>query len=111
MVGRFRGVAGSSLVLILATGSVAVAKTDHVNIANLAFVPAEISAQVGDTVEWTSGDFVVHTATARDKEWDVSIPAKGTGSVVLKNAGTIEYYCRFHPNMKGTITVEELSGK
>jgi len=23
----------------------------------------------------------------------------------LKKAGTIDYYCRFHPNMKATLTV------
>jgi plastocyanin len=25
-----------------------------------------VSAQVGDTIEWTNADFVAHTATARD---------------------------------------------
>jgi len=24
----------------------------------------------------------------------------------LKKPGTIEYYCRFHPNMKATLTVQ-----
>jgi plastocyanin len=25
--------------------------------------------------------------------------------MVLKKAGTIEYYCRFHPNMKATLNI------
>jgi plastocyanin len=108
---RFDTAVSSALVLLLTGISSATAKTVRLEIAKLAFVPAGISVQVGDTVEWTSSDFVAHTATARDKAWDVSIPAKGTGSVVLKSAGTIEYYCRFHPNMKGTITVEQASAK
>jgi plastocyanin len=24
---------------------------------------------------------------------------------VLKKAGTVEYYCRFHPNMKAVLTI------
>jgi plastocyanin len=37
----------------------------------------------------------------------VIIPAKGTGRVVLKKIGVIEYYCRFHPNMVGRISVAD----
>jgi plastocyanin len=28
-----------------------------------------------------------------------------SASLVLKKGGTVEYYCRFHPNMKGQITI------
>jgi plastocyanin len=28
-----------------------------------------------------------------------------TGRITLKNPGTIEYYCRVHPNMTGKIEV------
>jgi plastocyanin len=27
------------------------------------------------------------------------------GQVVLKNAGTADYFCKFHPNMKGRVVV------
>jgi plastocyanin len=43
--------------------------------------------------------------TARNGDWDVTIPPKKTVTSVLKKAGTIEYYCRFHPNMKATLTI------
>jgi plastocyanin len=33
------------------------------------------------------------------------MPPKKTGTFVLKKAGTTEYYCRFHPNMKATLNV------
>jgi plastocyanin len=33
------------------------------------------------------------------------IPPKKTASVVLKTPGDIEYDCRFHPDMKGRISV------
>jgi hypothetical protein len=33
-------------------------------------------------------------------DFDVMLPPKKTGTIVLKKAGTVEYYCRFHLNMK-----------
>ena len=36
---------------------------------------------------------------------DDHMPPKKTGTLVLKKAGAIEYYCRYHPNMKATLTV------
>jgi plastocyanin len=74
-------------------------------IDKLKFSPAEVSAHVGDTIEWVSNDFVAHTATARNKDWDVAIPAKGTGRVTLQHVGEVDYFCRFHPNMTGGISV------
>ena len=67
--------------------------------------PPQVSAHVGDTIEWPSSDFVAHTATARNKDWDVAIPAKGVGHVMLKHAGDVDYFCRFHPNVTGRISV------
>jgi plastocyanin len=32
------------------------------------------------------------------------LPPNSKHSVVLKAAGTTEYYCRIHPNMTGQIT-------
>jgi plastocyanin len=67
--------------------------------------PAEVSAKVGDTIEWVNRDILAHTATARNGDFDVMLPATKNGSFVLKKAGTIDYYCRFHPNMKATLVV------
>jgi plastocyanin len=83
------------------------AETIRVNVDKLAFTPAEVSARVGDTIEWVNADFLAHTATARSKEWDVMIPQNKIGLVTLKRAGSLEYYCRFHPNMVGRISVVE----
>jgi plastocyanin len=83
----------------------ATAETVRVSIDKLSFTPKQISAHVGDTIEWTNGDFVAHTATARNKDWDVAIPVKGVARVTLTHAGDVDYFCRFHPNMTGRITV------
>jgi plastocyanin len=33
------------------------------------------------------------------------IPAGATRRLLLKETGGFPYYCRFHPNMKGELTV------
>jgi plastocyanin len=45
-----------------------------------------------------------HTATSKGS-FDVVIPAGKSGSTVIKGDGAAEYYCRYHPNMKGQIEV------
>jgi plastocyanin len=82
------------------------AATIQISMENLVISPAEATAKVGDTIEWINKDIFVHTATARNGDWDVTMPPKKTVTLVLKKAGTIEYYCRFHPNMKATLVVE-----
>lgn len=104
----FRQFAAAALLLVVSAGIVvpAEAATIEVTIAKMAFAPPEIQANVGDTITWTNNDFVAHTATARDKTFDVVIPAHGTGSLVVKSAGSFDFYCRFHPMMKGMIVVK-----
>jgi plastocyanin len=104
MTARFAALVAAAL----AFGALpAAAETIRLNVDKLAFTPAEISARVGDTIEWVNTDFLAHTATARSKEWDVMILPNRTGRITLKRTGSIEYYCRFHPNMSGRISVGE----
>jgi plastocyanin len=100
------GVGGLALLAALALVSPATAgETIRVAVDKMAFDPPRVSAHVGDTIEWASSDFVVHTATAKNKDWDVAIPAKGVGRVTLAHPGEVEYFCRYHPNMTGQIIV------
>jgi plastocyanin len=83
------------------------AETIRIEVKSLTFSPAQVTAHVGDTIEWANADFIPHTATAKNHDFDVQLPAGKTAKLNLKKAGTVEYFCRFHPNMTGTITVEE----
>ena len=91
--------------LVLGASVSAQAATIQISMENLEIMPAQASARVGDTIEWSNKDVFAHTATARDGDFDVMLPPKKTGTLVVKKAGTFEYYCRFHPNMKATLTV------
>ena len=91
--------------LMLGMSVSAHAATLQVTMENLVISPAEVSAEVGDTIEWINKDIFAHTATARNGDWDVTIPPKKTVTLVLSKAGTVEYYCRFHPNMKAALNV------
>jgi plastocyanin len=93
---------------VVLTGMSAVsahAETIQVVMDKLIYIPVETSAKVGDTIEWVNKDILVHTATATNGDWNVTIAPKKTERLILRKAGTIEYFCRFHPNMKGRIAV------
>ena len=81
------------------------AETIQVTIDKLEFAPAEVNAKVGDTIEWVNKDELVHTATATNNDWAVNIAAHQSGSVVLKKPGAVDYFCKFHPNMKGRVVI------
>jgi plastocyanin len=96
------------VMIALLTGAMAVpahAATIQITIDDLVFAPAEVSAHVGDTIEWINKDVFVHTATAHNGDFDVTTPPKKTVTSVLTKAGNVEYYCRYHPNMKAVLTI------
>lgn len=80
-------------------------KIVKVSIENMNFSPAVAVVRAGDTIEWTNRDVVVHTATASGKAWDLSIGVGESARVVAARAGRVDYYCRFHPNMRGEVSI------
>ena len=92
-------------VLVSGMSVSAHAETIQISMENLVISPAEATAKVGDTIELVNKDILAHTATARNGDFDVMMPPKKTVTYILKKAGTIEYYCRFHPNMKAMLNV------
>jgi plastocyanin len=99
------GTAALRMAVVLGMSAPAHAATIRIAMQNLVIEPAAASARVGDAIEWVNKDILAHTATARNGDWDVTLPPNRTVKLVLKKAGTIDYYCRFHPNMKATLTV------
>ncbi len=77
----------------------------RIGIDDLTFGPAPGGLHVDDIVEWTNSDILRHTATATDGSFDVDLPAGATGRTIMKRAGGVSYFCRFHPGMKGQLEV------
>jgi plastocyanin len=100
-----RWVFPAALALALGMPVSAHAATIQITMENLVVSPAEATAKVGDTLELVNKDILAHTATARNGDFDVTMPPKKTVTYVLKKAGAIDYYCRFHPNMKAVLNV------
>ena len=81
------------------------AKEYTIVIEKMRFGPAPAGLRAGDTIVWVNRDPVRHTATARDKSFNLDLPANTRGKTVLKRAGAIAFYCIYHPAMKGTLRV------
>jgi len=91
--------------LVVGVSVPAHAETIQITMENLVIAPAEVTAKVGDTIEWINKDIFAHTATAQNGEWDVTLAPKKSAVLVLKKPGAVDYYCRYRPNMKATLTV------
>ena len=77
-----------------------------VEMKNIMFNPATVTAKVGQTVEWTNNDGVPHTVTAKTDGIDSSpINPGATFKFKVTKAGTINYACTIHPGQKGTLKV------
>src|SRR5271166_4425404 len=72
---------------------------------NLTFGQAPEGLRVGDIVEWNNADIFRHSATATDGSFDIDLPPGAKGRTALKRAGVVNYFCRFHPGMKGELTI------
>ena len=81
------------------------AATVQIVMDKMVFAPIETKAKVGDTIEWINKDILAHTATVNG-EWSVVIAPKKTEKQVVQKAGAFDYYCKYHPNMKGRLLVE-----
>jgi plastocyanin len=90
------------------TAADAAAESLAVDIKDFAFNPPEITVPVGGSVTWTNNDPVPHTATGLDREalQSGAIAPGESFTQAFDAAGTLEYFCEFHPNMKGSIVVE-----
>lgn len=98
---------GASLLAasILTVAPAHAQETHIVAIEDGAFSPAEISIEVGDTITWRNDDDATHTATS-ETNWDSGDLAAGESfSFTFTRAGTYDYECLHHPEMRGTVIV------
>ena len=78
-----------------------------VRIEGFAFGPDAVTVARGATVTWTNRDGATHTVTQNGALLDSPDLATGdTYEVTFDEPGAYEYFCKFHPAMRATITVE-----
>jgi plastocyanin len=99
------GVVALAPPLAMMSPAAAAPRVHTVVIDKMAFGPAPSGLRVGDVVLWVNKDMFRHTATARDKSFDVDLAAGASARTVVKRAGTFRYFCRYHPGMIGQMVV------
>ena len=86
----------------------AATKSHTVTMKDKKYSPAALTIKPGDTVVWKNDDDHDHTAIADDKSFKSgNISPKDSFEFTFKKAGTFAYSCKYHPRMKGTVTVEK----
>lgn len=76
------------------------------------FQPGNLNVPVGTTVTWINQDSVPHTVTSplpgqvtTTGAFDGVLQPGQSYSFTFNLPGRVDYYCRFHPNMRGSVTV------
>ncbi len=80
--------------------------TQEVSIIDFAYTPTLVTIKKGTKVNWTNKDSVPHTITGENFSSKTLNPGD-TFSYTFNENGSFEYICTFHPQMKGTVTVED----
>jgi plastocyanin len=79
----------------------------RVAVQGMRFGSGTLTVTPGTTVEWVMRDQMPHTVTADSGAFDSgTLSAGGTFSHTFDEPGTHTYYCKLHPNMRGTVVVE-----
>ncbi|MEP6898261.1 MAG: cupredoxin domain-containing protein [Rhodanobacter sp.] len=73
-------------------------------IDKMQYGPMPADVRVGDIIEWTNHDIFEHSATARDGSFDIDLQPGASGRITAK-AGTVTFFCKFHPGMTATLAV------
>ena len=95
-------------VLSVAFSGISEARNWHINIKDFSYQPAELTVQVGDIVEWTNQDAMVHTVTSDNNLFNSgNLPQGQSYSHTFSEVGDFPYHCTPHPWMTGEIYVRD----
>jgi plastocyanin len=79
---------------------------------NACYIPANLTINAGDTVEWVNVDTAAHTVTGGSPAdgpsgvFDSSlVMADATYAFTFNDPGSYDYFCMVHPWMVGSVTV------
>jgi plastocyanin len=107
----FRGVLLTTLGLtaLLVGGGTAGAAGEagmRVSIVGRAYQPSQLTVGIGQTVTWQDESLSQHTVTSVDGLFDSGAMSVGSSfAMTFTKAGTFNYTCTIHPEMKGSVLV------
>ncbi len=79
-----------------------------VAIEGYTYTPDTLVVKKGTVVTWTNNDTQAHSASADEGSFDTGLLEQGdSASVTLNEPGEYTYHCSLHPNMTGSIVVED----
>lgn len=75
------------------------------------FDPSELTVDRGASVTWTNTDIIPHTVTSGEPgtpsdKFDKQVEPTTTFSFTFADAGTYDFFCKFHRSMVGKIVVK-----
>ena len=81
--------------------------THTVVIKDFSFTPANLSIKAGDTVTWVNQGGSAHSAwESTNNAFDTGLLSPGqSASLTFGGAGSFNYRCRPHANMRAAITI------
>ena len=89
-----------------AASATATASSASVTIGDFFFRPKDVTISVGDSVTWTNDGKVEEGHTVTGNGFDSGVLKPGAVYTHrFATAGTFDYVCTIHPNMRGTVTV------
>lgn len=76
--------------------------------AEFAWDPGSLTASAGDSIELVNDDDAKHNLTVTDAgiDEDVEPGASVTVDLTGVEAGSYDFFCEYHPDMKGELEVE-----
>jgi plastocyanin len=106
---RLSVIAAVACVGLLPAGRTAAGATKParhaVTVEAVAFQPADLTVNVGDSIVWTNKDPFPHTVTANGVFDSKELAAGKAWTYRARNRGDYPYVCTLHPTMSGTIHV------
>jgi len=97
----------ASLCAVPAYPAGASAARHVVEIRDMRFGRTPSGLRVGDVIVWKNSDIVRHTATAKNRAFDLMLEPGQSRSITVRKTGDIEVFCRYHPEMSLELTVKQ----
>lgn len=102
-------VAASLLIAAPAVAASTKAAQDTMTIRQFAFLQPKVHVHIGDSMTWTNDDAAPHDVTSTGGPTKLKSPLLMRGQswkYTFTKAGSYDYICSVHPNMKATLVVE-----